>query len=146
MKIYSEISIAGFKAWSGAVSTLDRIIAENKCDELEFILEDMYPDGMDETELNDLLWFDSDTVFEWLGIRTESEIREELEEVKTELAELMENYRDAITELEEDASEEEWRNGTLENSKRNLWENDFVDDVEELKEKISELEEELENI
>lgn len=146
MKIYSEISIENFKARSGAVSTLDRIIAENKCDELESILEDIYPDGMNETELNDLLWFESDTVFEWLGIRTEPQIQEELEEVKTELAELMEDYENACEELEEDASEEEWRNGILENSKKELWEDDFVNDVEELQEKIAELEEELENI
>ena len=45
MKIYSEISIADFKAWGGAINTLDRIIAEDKCDELEAILEDLYPDG-----------------------------------------------------------------------------------------------------
>ena len=30
MKIYSEINIADFKAWSGAINTLDRIIAEDK--------------------------------------------------------------------------------------------------------------------
>lgn len=27
----------------------------------------MYPDGMSETELNDLLWFEDDTIAEWLG-------------------------------------------------------------------------------
>lgn len=70
MTIKSEISLENFEAWSGGRDTLDRIINEGKCNELENILEDLYPDGMTDTELNDLLWFDSDTVFEWLNIRT----------------------------------------------------------------------------
>ena len=73
MKIYSETSLENFEAWSGAVDTLDRVREAGKCDELESILEDLYPDGMSETELNDLLWFEPKTVFEWLGIEEEEE-------------------------------------------------------------------------
>ena len=135
MKIYSEINIADFKAWGGAIDTLDRIITEDKCDELESILEDLYPDGIDETKLNDLLWFDNETVFGWLGIRTESEIRSELAEVKEELEELKQNYAD-------DCEDE---NMTVE-EKIKLWKSNYEDDVLELEEKISELEKELENI
>ena len=111
MKIYSEINIADFKAWGGAINTLDRIIAEDKCDELESILEDLYPDGISETELNDLLWFDDETVFGWLGIRTESEIRSELAEAKEELEEFKQNYADDCED--EDMTVEE-KNQTLE--------------------------------
>lgn len=77
MKIYSETSLENFEAWSGAVDTLDRVKEEGKCDELEALLEDLYPDGMSETELNDLLWFEPETVFEWLGIEEEEEEEEE---------------------------------------------------------------------
>ena len=73
MKIYSETSLENFEAWSGAVDTLDRVREAGKCDELETILEDLYPDGMSETELNDLLWFEPKTVYEWLGIEEEEE-------------------------------------------------------------------------
>ena len=73
MKITYELNLSTFKAWSGARDTLDRIIEEGKCDDLEFILEDIYPDGMTETELNDFLWFDSEVIFEWLGISDEEE-------------------------------------------------------------------------
>ena len=135
MKIYSEISIADFKAWGGAIDTLDRIIAEDKCDELEAILEDLYPDGISETELNDLLWFDDEAVFGWLGIRTESEIRSELAEAKEELEEFNQNYT-ADCENEDMAVEE----------KIKLWKSDYEDDILELEEKISKLEEELKNI
>ena len=141
MKIYTEISLEDFEAWSGAVSTLDRIKSEGKCDELEATLEELYPDGMDETQLNDLLWFEEDWIFETLGIRTESEIREELEEAREELAELMERFSDEIEERE-DFSEEK----LSDDAKDEIWSIDYKDDADELKEKIKELEEELENI
>ena len=73
MRIYSETSLENFEAWSGAVDTLDRVREAGKCDELESILEDLYPDGMSKTELNDLLWFEPETVYEWLGIEEEEE-------------------------------------------------------------------------
>ena len=135
MKVYFEINIADFKAWGGAINTLDRIIAEDKCDELEAILGDLYPDGITETKLNDLLWFDDETVLGWLGIRTESEIRSELAEAKEELEEFKQNYADDCED--EDMTVEE---------KIKLWKSNYEDDVLELEEKISELEKELENI
>ena len=78
MTITYELDLNSFKAWSGAIDTLDRIKREGKCEELESILEDTYPDGMTETELNDLLWFEADEVYSWLGLRTESEIQGEM--------------------------------------------------------------------
>ncbi len=101
MTIKSEISLENFQAWSGAVDTLNRIINEGKCSELESMLEDLYPDGMIDTQLNDLLWFDSDTVFGWLGIRTYDQIKEELEEAKAELEDLQSDYESDIEELKE---------------------------------------------
>ncbi len=94
MKIYSEQSLANFKFWSGAENTAQRIWDEQGSegfDQLEAILEDLYPDGIDETDLNDLLWFDADTVYEWLGIEDEEEDDDE----------------DEDDEEEEDAEEEE---------------------------------------
>jgi len=135
MTIKSEISLENFEAWSGAVSTLNRIINEGKCSQLEFMLEDLYPDGMTDTQLNDLLWFDSDTVFGWLGIRTYDQIKEELEEKKAELEDLQSDYE--FDTSDEDMSEEE---------KQEIYHTDYEDDIEELKGKIAELEEELENV
>ena len=68
MKITSEMSLKNFKAWSGAKDTLNKLIELDKCDELEFILDDLYPDGLTETELNDILWFDDEWIYETLGI------------------------------------------------------------------------------
>ena len=83
MKIYSEQSLADFKFWSGAETTAQRIWEEQGSegfDQLEAILEDLYPDGIDETDLNDLLWFDADTVYEWLGIEDEEDEDEDDED------------------------------------------------------------------
>lgn len=134
MTIKSDISLENFEAWSGGKSTLDRIINEGKCGELESMLEDLYPDGMTDTQLNDLLWFDSDTVFGWLGIRTYDQIKEELEEKKAELEDLQSDYE--FDTSDEDMSEEE---------KQEIYHADYEDDMEELKAKIAELEEELED-
>lgn len=76
MRIYSNLDLNTFEAWSGAVSTLDRIREEGKTELLEAILEDTYPEGMSETELNDLLWFEGEAIFQWLGIPTEAELEE----------------------------------------------------------------------
>ena len=79
MKIYSDISLENFEFWSGAVDTAERITEEGKWDSLEAILEDLYPDGITDTQLNDLLWFEPNTVYEWLGISDNEE-----EDFKTE--------------------------------------------------------------
>ena len=42
-------------------------------DELESMLDELYPDGMTETQLNDLMWFDFDTIKNWLGIEEDEE-------------------------------------------------------------------------
>ena len=66
MKITGEISLRNFEGWSGAVDTLNTLTDDQK-DALEANLEDLYPDGMDESSLNDLLWFENDSIAEWLG-------------------------------------------------------------------------------
>lgn len=79
MRIYKDFDFDNFTPWSGAIETYNRIAAEGKGEALEAILDDIYPDGMTETELNDLLWFEPNTVFEWLGISDEEEEPEEEE-------------------------------------------------------------------
>ena len=95
MKIYTEQSLANFKFWSGAETTAQRIWEEQGSegfDQLEAILEDLYPDGIDETDLNDLLWFDADTVYEWLGIDDKEEDDDEDEDDEEEETEPTNDY------------------------------------------------------
>ena len=133
MTITYELDLNNFKAWSGAVDTLERIQREGKCAELENILEELYPDGMTETELNDLLWFDSESVYEWLGIRSESQIEKEIEEAE---AELEDKLSDLEFDLDDDLTEEE-RAEIIES---------YQPEIDEIKERIADLKEELEEI
>lgn len=72
MKLTYEInSIDEFKAWSGAVPTREAIIRNHKQKDFMFILEDIFPDGCSETELNDFLWFDDEFIFSSLDIKQE---------------------------------------------------------------------------
>lgn len=68
MKVYQEISIRNFEGWSGAVDTIDKIVINDKEDEFDALIEELYPDGISETQLNDILWFDEEWVLESLGI------------------------------------------------------------------------------
>ena len=133
MTITYELDLNRFEAWSGAKETLERIQHEGKCAELENILEELYPDGMTETELNDLLWFESETVYEWLGIRSEGQIEKEIEEAE---ADLEEKLSDLEFDLDDDLTEEE-RKDIIES---------YQPEIDEIKEKIADLKEELEEI
>ena len=73
MKVYSEITLQNFDAWSGAKETKKKIMEEGKAEEFDALIEDLYPDGIDETHLNDLLWFEEEWIFECLGITEETE-------------------------------------------------------------------------
>ena len=131
MTITYELDLNSFQAWSGAKDTLDRIQREGKCSLLEQILEDTYPDGMTETELNDLSWFDSESVYEWLGIRSEEQIEKEIKEAEEELAEVQSNLED---DLDDDELTTEERAEIIES---------YQPDIDEIKERIADLKEEL---
>ena len=133
MTITYELDLNRFEAWSGAKDTLERIQREGKCTELENILEELYPDGMTETELNDLLWFETETVYEWLGIRSEEQIKKEIEEAEAEL-------EDKISDLEFDLDD-----NLTEEERKDIIES-YQPEIDEIKERIADLKEELEEI
>ena len=66
MRIYSEQSVTNFEFWAGAKDTVKHL-TEDELNTIEGILEEIYPDGMDEMALNDLFWFERDLIAEWLG-------------------------------------------------------------------------------
>ena len=76
MRISYELDLNRFEAWSGAVDTLDKIKDLDLIDELEMLLEEVFPNGATETELNDMFWFESDYIFECLGVSEEEEEEE----------------------------------------------------------------------
>lgn len=73
MKVYAETSLRNFEFWSGAKDTV-KYLTLDELDTIEEMLEEINPDGMDETEINDFFWFDDDTIAEWLGYNDFEEI------------------------------------------------------------------------
>ena len=97
IKITSEINIENFEAWSGGKDTLNKIIEEGKTEEFEDYINELYPDGIDETQLNDILRFDSQQVLQDLGIN-EYDTDEIVEDFKNNyLDELKEGYKEDET-------------------------------------------------
>ena len=60
-------------SWAGAVNTLETIEEAGKEEELMDLLKELFseetPPG--ETEVNDFLWFETDYIYESLGIEEE---------------------------------------------------------------------------
>ena len=69
MRVTSEINLSQFDAWGGAEETKERIISEGKEDDFVSLIEELFENGISETQLNDLLRFDEEWVFSNLNIR-----------------------------------------------------------------------------
>jgi hypothetical protein len=73
MKIYAEESLRNFEFWSGAKDTV-KYLTDDELDTIETILEEAYPEGMSETQINDIFWFEDDWIAETLGYNDFEEI------------------------------------------------------------------------
>ena len=62
MKIFNEIELKDFEPWAGAVERFDALVACDKLDDVENIINGLFPDGIGETEPNDFLWFEVDDI------------------------------------------------------------------------------------
>jgi hypothetical protein len=68
MKTYNDnTTLTNFKFWSGAEDNAS-CLTYAELEELDSLLEELYPEGMEETQLNDLMWFEFDSVCELLGL------------------------------------------------------------------------------
>lgn len=68
-----KIIINKYTPWFGAVDTYNTIEEYDKVEEFEELIDELYPEGIEETTLNDILWFEDEWLFEQLGIDTEEE-------------------------------------------------------------------------
>ena len=72
MKVYSEINLRDFEFWSRAKDNAETLTNE-QLDKVDSILEELYPYGMNETEINNFFGFGFDTIRKWLGIEKEED-------------------------------------------------------------------------
>jgi len=66
MKIITETNLTDFDFWSGAKYFSDKLTYS----ELEAIsehLQEIYPDGMTDTQINDFFWFEEDFICKLIG-------------------------------------------------------------------------------
>ena len=73
MKVITETNLRGFNAWSGAVHTKNLIISLGLEEEFEMLIDELYEEGLTDTQLNDLLWFESNWILENLGVEVEED-------------------------------------------------------------------------
>lgn len=73
MTVKTEIALKDFEFWSGAAE-IAKYLTDDEFDVIENYLEEEYPNGIDETDINDLFWFESDFIAEMLGYNSFEEI------------------------------------------------------------------------
>lgn len=76
MKIISETTFKDFDAWYGAKKTKKLILDAGLEEEFEDLIEEKYPNGITDTKLNLMLWYDADWILRALGIEEEEEEEE----------------------------------------------------------------------
>ena len=74
LKVIEEVDFKTlyYNAWGQAVAALKEIDEEDMSKELMDFLEDLYPDGIDCIELNDLLSYDWEWVYSQIGMPSEA--------------------------------------------------------------------------
>ncbi len=85
MKYTVEIDdIYHFPAWSGGKTTLDTVVqaGHEYVEALTQLAEEMFAEDEEvtDTAINDWLWFDSDKIYEYLGLDENGEVPKDDEE------------------------------------------------------------------
>lgn len=137
IKIVDEITLENFESWGQATDTKEKILNDGKGDEFDRYIEDCFPDGLSLTQLNDILAYDSQRVFEDLDI-IEIETAEIVETLKKDnWEELKEIYKeDGTTDYELSGIIES--NPTLSGQVRESQYNDIVEELDAELEEITE--------
>lgn len=152
MKITMEINFETYETRKSAQSFLNRIVCEGKAELLDAVLTDMYPDGINESELDDILDYNEEDVCRWLDMRTEEDVRSDIRDKEAEI----EDAQDSIKELEEEIAS--WERELYEDEDADTNDiqskideieieiNDYEHDIEAYTEELDELKEELDDI
>ena len=73
MKIYRDENLSNFKFWAGAIANAEEFTLE-ELDQITAELESLDDgDGYDETQINDLMWFEPEYLASLIGLEWDSE-------------------------------------------------------------------------
>lgn len=65
MVIKTEISLKDFEFWSGAKSNAE-LLTPDELDLIDEYLQDISNEPLSKTEVNDFMWFETETIADWL--------------------------------------------------------------------------------
>lgn len=72
MRVMCEMSLTSFQFWAGAKDNA-MMLNYDELEQVGYILEDIYSEGIEDTTINDLFWFEFNIVCEWLGLEYDEE-------------------------------------------------------------------------
>ena len=78
MRYYVEEQLYNFQFWGGAKENAN-LLTLQELEQIEFELNDIYPEGLEDVQINDIFWFDFDFIAQLLGYEDEEEFRKERE-------------------------------------------------------------------
>ena len=78
MRYYVEEQLYNFQFWGGAKENAN-LLTLQELEQIEFELSDIYPEGLEDTQINDIFWFDFDFIAQLLGYEDEEDFRKERE-------------------------------------------------------------------
>lgn len=70
MKISEEKTLKDFEFWAGAREFANRL-NDDEWEFLEAFFEELYPDGISNTDLNDIFWFNTEMLLDVLDVSEE---------------------------------------------------------------------------
>jgi hypothetical protein len=70
MRVSRELNLESFEFWSGAK---DHNFTYTELRNIEYNLEDLFPDGATETDINDMFWFEEEFLCECIGVDYEED-------------------------------------------------------------------------
>ena len=74
MRVYKEVSnVYDFEFWSGGEATA-KYLTDDEIEQVFNYLEELYPEGLSENQVNDFFWFDDDEIARLLGYESFEEI------------------------------------------------------------------------
>lgn len=97
MKYTVEDSLSNFKFWSGGKDNV-ALLSVEQLDTVEETLKEIEPeDGWSDTAINDLFWFDFDTICKWLGYKSAEHLEkgianDDLQEAESWAEDMSDNY------------------------------------------------------
>jgi len=79
MELTHDVPLRNFEFWSGAKQRASHL-TPRQLDHIEFVLEELYPDGITDTQVNDIFWFEEDFIAQCLGYRDWEDLEESEDE------------------------------------------------------------------